>query len=250
MEISRSSLKLEARGLIARSSPSPILVGLVYVMITYILGLLSTQLTGIRVDANEYYNAIMSYDYSYFQRVLSNYDPGAAAWALDGAIQLMLLILGAGFALYTLNTVRHYAAGFGNLFDGFAIFLRVLWLTVLEILFVLLWSLLLVVPGIIAAYRYRMALYLLLDNPGMSPYRCILESKRMMAGHKWELFVLDLSFLGWYILALIPFMTIWVTPYTKLTYAVYYDTLRGMLGYARPEGESADPNGGAGDGGM
>ena len=250
MDMNRTAMKNEAKGLIARSSPSPILIGLVYAMITYILGLLSTQLTGIRVDPNEYYNALMAADYSYFQRVLQSYNPGAAAWILDAAIQIMLLILSAGFTIFILNTIRHYAAGFGNLFDGFAIFLRVLWLTILLFVFVFLWSLLLVVPGIIAIYKYRLAMYLLLDHPEMSPYQCIRDSGKMMSGHKWQLFVLDLSFLGWYILLIIPFTTIWVTPYTQLTYAIFYDNLRGALGYAAPAGEPApdDRSNNGGDG--
>lgn len=89
-------------------------------------------------------------------------------------------------------------------------------MTILTGIFIFLWSLLLIIPGIIAAYRYRMALYLLLDNPNMSVYQCIRESKRMMVGHKAELFVLDLSFLGWYILSAVPFVSIWVTPIRRL----------------------------------
>ena len=236
MEINRTAMKREAKNLIAGTSPSPILVGLVFVSIVYVLNYLSTHLVGIQVNTDDYYNAMMSGDYAYFQQLIRNYHPGAAAWLLDLAIQIMVIILSAGFVIYALNAVRHFTACFGNLFDSFAIFFRVLWLTILTGIFILLWSLLFVLPGIIAAYRYRMALYLLLDNPSMSPYQCIRESKRMMAGHKGELFVLDLSFLGWYILSAVPFVSIWVTPYTQITYAVYYDTLRANLGYAMPVG--------------
>ena len=235
MELNRAAMKGEAKQLIGHASPSPILVGLVFALIAYVLNYLSTRLVGVQVNPDDYYNALSTGNYAYFQNLLASYHPGASAEALDVAIRIMLLILSAGFALYSLNVVRHYSAGFGNLFDGFGIFFRVLWLMVLMGIYILLWMLLLVVPGIIAAYRYRMALYLLLDHPEWSPNRCIGESKRMMAGHKGELFVLDLSFLGWYILAMVPFVTVWVTPYTQLTYAVYYDTLRANLGYARPE---------------
>jgi hypothetical protein len=234
MEINRTVMKQEAKGLIVNTSPSPILVGLVYVFLVYVLNYLSTRLIGLQVNTNDYYNAMMSGDYTYFQSLIQNYHPGTAASLLNLAVEIMLMILAAGFVIYVLNVVRHYTAGFGNLFDGFGIFFRILWLTILTGIFIFLWSLLLVIPGIIAAYRYRMALYLLLDNPDMSAYQCISESKRMMAGHKGELFVLDLSFLGWYILTVIPFVTIWVTPYTQTTYAVYYDTLRANLGYALP----------------
>lgn len=242
MELNRTALKGEAKRLFTSTNPSPLLVGFVYFLIVYVLGLLSSRLIGVQVNMNEYYNAMTSGDYAYFERLVQSYDPGMGAWLIDTAIQIMVLILGAGFTIYVLNAVRHYVCSFGNIFDGFGVFFRVLWLTILTGIFVFLWSLLLIVPGIIAAYRYRMALYLLLDNPRMSPYQCISESKRMMTGHKWELCVLDMSFIGWYLLGIVPFVNIWVVPYTQLTYAVYYDNLRGMLGYARPAGEPApDP---------
>ena len=95
----------------------------------------------------------------------------------------------------------------------------------------MLWSLLFVIPGIIAAYRYRMALYLLLDHPEMSVMQCIQESKRMMKGHKGELFVMDLSFLGWASLESIPVfgyaVQVWTTPYISMSYVLYYEALRG-----------------------
>ena len=69
---------------------------------------------------------------------------------------------------------------------------------------IMLWSLLLVVPGVIAAYRYSQAFYILADDPRKSPHQCIEESKQMTMGNKMALFLLDLSFIGWIILAQIP----------------------------------------------
>ena len=73
-----------------------------------------------------------------------------------------------------------------------------------------------------------MALFLLLEHPELTPAQCIEESKRMMNGHKSELFSLDLSFLGWLILSIIPFVSAYVTPYMQLTYAGFYDSLKRM----------------------
>ena len=116
-------------------------------------------------------------------------------------------------------------------------------LQILSGIFIFLWSLLLVVPGIIAAYRYRQAIYILIDHPEMSVLECISESKRLMKGHKWELFVLDLSFIGWMILSAPPvlglFVSIYTTPYTGLTYALYYEALCGRV-YAQ-QNEYSDP---------
>jgi len=144
------------------------------------------------------------------------------------AISLMLMMISAGFAIYCMNICQFRKAGFGNLFDSFAIFFKVLWLNILLFIFVFLWSLLLIIPGIIALYRYRIALYIMLDNPHMSALDCITASKQMMNGRKGELFVLDLSFLGWYLLALLPFVTIWITPYTSVTNVNFYLALRDM----------------------
>ena len=110
-------------------------------------------------------------------------------------------------------------------------FFRIIWLDILQTVFITLWSSLFIVPGIIAAYRYRLALYLLAGSSEMSAMDCIRESKRIMSGNKGAAFVLDLSFIGWWILAGIPivglFVRVWVVPYTQMTYALYYTTLTG-----------------------
>ena len=68
-------------------------------------------------------------------------------------------------------------------------------------LFTILWSLLLVIPGIIKSISYAMTPYIMAENPEMTAREAINESKRLMYGHKWELFCLELSFIGWYLLA-------------------------------------------------
>ena len=96
-------------------------------------------------------------------------------------------------------------------------------------LYSFLWSLLFVIPGIIKrCYSYRMVPYILADNPKMDANEAITLSRRMMSGHKWNAFVLDLSFLGWYILGLLAFVvgTLFVHPYYYSTDAQLYLTLR------------------------
>ena len=84
----------------------------------------------------------------------------------------------------------------------------------------------LLVPGLILSYAYAMASFLQVDHPDWSPVRCMRESRLMMRGHKWELFVLQLSFLGWQILATIPGVSIFVKPYVAFTETVFYENLR------------------------
>ena len=64
-------------------------------------------------------------------------------------------------------------------------------------LFTILWAMLFIVPGFVKSYSYSMAMYIKVDNPDYDWRKCIDESQRMMQGHKWDLFVLDLSFIGW-----------------------------------------------------
>lgn len=106
-------------------------------------------------------------------------------------------------------------------------------------LFIFLWSLLLVVPGIIKHYEYLMVPYILSENPGMSREEAFLISRQMMNGQKWETFVLDLSYLGWYILCAFTcglLAIFYVNPYKEATFAELYAANRSKAyqeGYIR-----------------
>ncbi len=95
-------------------------------------------------------------------------------------------------------------------------------------LFVALWSLLFLIPGIVKSYAYSMAYYVKLDHPDYGWKACIDESRRLMDGHKWEKFVLDLSFLGWILVGAfcLGVGTLWVTPYMAATEAQFYEYVR------------------------
>lgn len=144
------------------------------------------------------------------------------AYLLAFLLQVAGAMLGAGMVIFCLHAARREENSVWNLVDGFSHFLRLIALNLLEGLFVFLWSLLFIIPGIVAAYRYRLAIYLLLEHPEMRVMDCIRESKRLMYGRKGELFILDLSFLGWYLLTIIPFASVYVTPYIQTTRAGYY----------------------------
>lgn len=102
------------------------------------------------------------------------------------------------------------------------------WVLFLRDLFVMLWSLLLVVPGIIKSYEYRLVEYICAENEGISPKEAMAKSKALMQGQKWNAFVLDLSFLGWNILNSLTFGILgvfYVQPYQMLTNAALYKKL-------------------------
>jgi len=95
-------------------------------------------------------------------------------------------------------------------------------------IFIFLWSLLLIVPGIIKSYEYRMVPYLLAENPNINPDRAFELSKIMTDGEKFEIFVLDLSFIGWYLLGALFFGIggLFVNPYVDATNAELYDIFK------------------------
>lgn len=95
-------------------------------------------------------------------------------------------------------------------------------------LYIILWSLLLVVPGIIKAYSYSMANYIMAENPEIKALDAMKKSEAMMDGYKWELFILDLSFFFWYLLVTITFgiAYIYVGPYIQATKANFYLKLK------------------------
>ena len=117
---------------------------------------------------------------------------------------LLGMVLSAGFVLYCMAIRRGERAEFLTLFDGFSFVGKLIGLNIVMYFFITLWSMLFVVPGIIAAYRYRFALFNLYENPGISVFEALNMSKRQTYGYKSQLLMLDLSYLGWTMLASIP----------------------------------------------
>ena len=101
-------------------------------------------------------------------------------------------------------------------------------------LYMILWTFLFIIPGIIKAYEYLMIPYLLIENPDLTKEEAFTISKEMMRGQKWKTFVLDLSFFGWdwlSVFTLGALHTFYVTPYRNLTYAALFEELNKENGY-------------------
>ncbi len=116
----------------------------------------------------------------------------------------------------------------GDVFSGFNKTGKALWLNILISIFTFLWTLLLIIPGIIKQYAYSMAFYILADNPELTAREALSKSKEIMNGHKWDLFVLRLSFFWWYLLSGITFgiASIYVVPYISATTANFYNSIK------------------------
>ena len=139
---------------------------------------------------------------------------------LGGASIVAIGMLYACWDLFTKGTLPEA----GALFAPFKQYARTVGAVLLVFVYTLLWTLLLVIPGIIKAYSYSMTFYILRENPEMTAGDAITASQKMMDGHKMDLFLLSLSFIGWAILASITFGIgyLWLIPYIYTAYAAFY----------------------------
>ena len=130
-----------------------------------------------------------------------------------------------GYRFFILNQTAQ--PGIGTLLDGFRYghYVNIVLTMFLRDLFTALWSLLLVVPGIVKHYEYLMVPYIIAENPAMDYKEAFQISKQMMDGEKMEAFIMDLSFLGWYLLSAVTcglLAIFYVNPYVQASFAEMY----------------------------
>lgn len=130
-----------------------------------------------------------------------------------------------GYRFFILNQTAQ--PGIGTLLDSFRSghYVNIVLTMFLRDLFTTLWSLLLVVPGIVKHYEYLMVPYIIAENPAMDYKEAFQISKQMMDGEKMEAFIMDLSFLGWYLLSAVTcglLAIFYVNPYVQASFAEMY----------------------------
>lgn len=142
--------------------------------------------------------------------------------------QVLLLPLNWGFYLYFLRIIRREQLTVSHIFDGYKDFTRIFLTGLLMYIYIFLWCLLLIVPGIIKALSYAMTPYILRDRPDLNYDAAIRESMRLMRGNKMKLFLLELSFIGWGILALLTLGMgfFLLVPYFRTSLAAFYEDLK------------------------
>lgn len=131
---------------------------------------------------------------------------GMVSLFLSILVQLLGTVLTAGFMMYCMAIIRGERAEYLYLFDGFSLAGKIICLEIIKFAYIMLWSMLFIVPGIIAAYRYRFAAYNLYENPELGVFQAMELSKHQTMGYKQQLFMLDLSYFGWTCLAILPVM--------------------------------------------
>lgn len=144
------------------------------------------------------------------------------ALVIGGAIKL-------GICAFHLNLFHRRKARFLDLFSNFDRLVRGLWMQIVTSFFIFLWTLLFVIPGIIAVYRYAMVPYLLAEFQDLSVMDAMRESKRLMKGNKWRLFCLHFSYIGWMLLCLLTggIGNLWLSPYTYAGETAFYMMVTG-----------------------
>jgi uncharacterized membrane protein len=150
-----------------------------------------------------------------------------------------------GLATFSLALARNQEIIFNQLFEGFNKFGLALATYFLMVVFILLWMLLLIIPGIIAALSYSMTFYILADEESMDAMEAIDKSKAMMDGYKWKYFCLGLRFVGWAILCILTLGIgfLWLVPYMQVTNAKFYEDVKAnyMSQQAAPVAEVETP---------
>lgn len=132
------------------------------------------------------------------------------------------------FCIVYLKLTKEEEIAVGDVFEGFNKTGKALWLNILIGFFTFLWTLLLIIPGIIKSYAYSMSYYILADNPELTARQALAKSKEITQGHKMELFILQLSFFGWFLLVGLTFgiAAIYVIPYMDATMANFYNSIK------------------------
>lgn len=272
----RTEAKWRAREAMRGSYPHPMLVSLVYLLLT--TGVTSLITRFVADPFNMAYLYMLDGRYEIETILQYVFTPARVATFLGVELVLGLYrgVAGFGYVSYSLRLARGEQPGYRNLLDGFQMMGRVLAAQILIALFVWLWTMLALIPyvvvlivaivlesrvmlvlafalmvfpavvSVIMDLRYRLSYYFLVDNPDMGAMEAIRHSKEAMKGWKGTLFLLDLSFLGWALLA--PFtlgiLLLWLTPYMGATEANFYDhVVHGSFG---PLSGTSGPGGGGG----
>ena len=140
-------------------------------------------------------------------------------------VSLFMTVLTGGFYLYCMEVREELNTSYATLLDGLGVAGKLIWCSILISVRVFLWSLLFIIPGIVAIYRYRFATYNILADDRLTAGDAIHLSCMQTRGLKWDLFVLDLSFLGWEFVSAMTFgaLNVWVMPYKALCDLAYFE---------------------------
>lgn len=237
--INRRQIKAEAKGLIRTGRVSPLVMTAIVLVVTLVLDRV--------VDLVNYGTLIPEiYDIRYIMELAQGMDMDAALEAATSSlvvhdslaadflsilVDLFLLVLMGGYYFYLMGIRQGWTMRYDDLMDGLSVAGKLIWCQIQIGFRVMCWSLLLFVPGIMAAYRYRFAVYNIMENDQITASEAIALSCQQTKGMKWDLFVLDLSFIGWSALSsmTLGLLDIWLMPYRTLCDLAYREEAQRSL---------------------
>lgn len=196
MQLDIGAIKAESRSLLRTGSVNPFRMTLFYLLITLVLDTINSGVSYMIDSAGGF--TVLSFS---FVSIL---------------VGLVALVLNAGYYCYCFGILRREEMPYESLFDAFPFAGKVILLSIVEGVFIFLWSMLFVIPGIIAAYRYSFAMLNLCENPELGVMEALNLSKQQTNGYKMQLFLLQLSFIGWYLLAAAVMWVYWAAVYFLL----------------------------------
>lgn len=253
MYFNRPEAKYRARLAMRGAYPHPMLVTLVYVLLTSAVSYVVMYFVTNPFTLAYWYLVDGAEIQAVYQNIFTPQRVGTYL-LMELLLTLYQWVMMFGYTAYALDLSRRAGPGYRTLLEGFAHLGKALLVSFLSALFAGLWSLLALLPGmvvfligvvletkiltlvgmllllagfvlgVIVSYRYRLATYFLLDHPDMGVLESITRSKQTMVGKKGAMFVLDLSFLGWWILSAftLGILSLWVTPYAWTAEANFY----------------------------
>ena len=233
--LNRIELKLNAKAITKSARVSAYQMTLLYLVIRFVLGLADNYVSadeGTWVEIGDMQFQVQSlFHHAAF--------PTPVVVFVSVLVWLLGCVLAAGYVLYHQGVRRGEEMPISSLFDGFGFVGKIVLLNLVITVFVALWSMLFIIPGIIAGYRYRFALYNLCENPELGVMDALNMSKAQTKGYKLDLFVLDLTFIGWSLLCglTLGILSIWIAPYIQQTDLGYFEAIKAEKGIGRIPGQ-------------
>lgn len=236
--INRVAIKRDAKSLVSTARVSPLVVTAIVMAICFVLDRVVDLVEG----GSLFYTYSLNWDYFqaastgdvYAMDMLLNTLPDitAASFFFSTLVTLFTVVLNGGYYVYCMGIRRGAEMPYATLLDGLSVAGKLIWCWLQMTVKIFLWSMLFVIPGIIASYRYRFAYYNILSDDALSAGDAIRLSCRQTQGYKADLFMLDLSFIGWSLLSglTMGLLNIWLTPYMTLCDLAYYEEAQGRLG--------------------
>lgn len=227
----RRAIKLRARDTVVKSDPPAARAASLYVILCFIVYLLTLKLTGWNVSESQLQNYLNLYEGGQLEEAL-NYifslapNPTVFELLLDIALRLMKVIVFSGLLIFLFNLIDGRKAEIGNLLDGFGCAFRVLAVLFLKYLLVIIGLMFFIVPGLIIFYMYRISLYLAIERSDMGIIACLSNSRKFMSGYKKAYFSFDMSMILYRILGMISTVgfiaKLWFTPYVETAEMLFY----------------------------